>query len=855
MRVLNLGGLLLAVGLAPIIWGQGQSLMPEKFERKRALLLGISEQDSFGALQSVSADMEILEKGLTGLGFTVERTAGGRLNRTQVLESIAKFKEGSRPGDFMLVFISGHGFQYRNAQYLASTEFKDPSDKSILPEVAIPVNRVLELLGDASFAKGLIIFDICRNQLVKGTEEDLVTPQSPQRDKLALMFSTGARDAVPDRSVLAPNLLEQIAKPQLLKDALSATREAVYNSTKGRLNPVVAYDLTGSIYLARTSDDPMCAPVIRQWADGGLSDETYMEYVRRYPACRDAMRKIRDNGAGATGLFPAVPHGINWSRAKDGSLSPEVFMHWVELKRKVDWVSLPRDYRALWEDFETRNAGNPQYVTLLLEELVARKATMLELFNALVSSEANTNDGYLKNMEKMRVEAAKKAGRVYTPLPVPFVKPAEAASKDPELIGTFTPPDGIHGVELLGKQVPWGEPESSVRIWWEYSSKKLSQAEMDWLLYEARSTSLNLSDLMAAAGPKELSRPFFTLLNKAQEVRRVRQEEERTLSSKCLALQDRVLKSEKPAELESDVQEFVYRNSNNGCAYYVRGCWLWRKNEYAASARDLGRALSLGYDSGRLRNRLGIYFFQIGDSASSLEHFKKYSDMVPESTEALLNISEIYLHEEMFDQAERIANRALEVAENTLSDARKNSSDSGKDNDKEALKSAEQTFARVTRQADVIKSAIMIGRGNKTEAEELFHKDPALPAGEYEPHEYRCWANAFLGDPQAALDDCDRANAFNPIEALSYRAHALFRIGNYDAAMDSIDKTLKRMPDSGLYHFQRGLILSALGKRAEAQIEYEDARNLGYKFRLTTWIREAFAVVPARTSDASGPSR
>ena len=279
------------------------------------------------------------------------------------------------------------------------------------------------------------------------------------------------------------------------------------------------------------------------------------------------------------------------------------------------------------------------------------------------------------------------------------------------------------------------------------------------------------------------------------------------------------------------------------------------KDEHAASARDFGRALSLGYDTSRLRNRLGIYFAEIGDPAAALEHLRKYSDIEPESTQALLNISEIYLHEEMFDQAERIANRALEVAENTLSDARKNSSRSAKDNDKEALKSAEQKFARVTRQADVIKSAIMIGRGNKAEADELFHKDPALPAGEYEPHEYRCWANAFLGDTQAALDDCDRANAFNPIEASSYRAHALFRIGNYAAAMDSIDKDLNRMPDSGLYHFQRGLILSALGKRAEAQIEYEYARNLGYKFRLTTWIREAFAVVPPRTSDPSGPSR
>jgi tetratricopeptide (TPR) repeat protein len=829
--------------LTPVIWAQGQVLMPESFERKRAFLLGISEQTSFGALQSVSADMESLDKGLTSLGFTVERPAGGRHNRPEVLESLAKFKTESRPNDFMLVFISGHGFQYKNMQYLASTEFVDPSDKSLLSQVAIPVDLLLEILGSASFAKGLVVFDMCRNQLVKGAEESLVTPQSPQRDKLALVFATGARDPVPDRSVLAPSFLEQVRKPQLLKDALNAMRLAVNDSTKGRLNPVVSYDLTGSISLSGASD-VVCDNVIRQWMDSGFSGQAYSDYSKKYPACGDKMRKIWEKGPGATGLFPAIPHGINWSRAKDGSLSPEVFVRWAELKKKVDWPSLPADNQGAWEDLEVRNAENPQNVTRFLEELVARKATMLELFHAALSSPVNNFDGYLKNMEKLRVEAAQKGGRTYTPLPVPFVKIADAGSKGPELIAAFTPPDGIHGVELLGKQVPWGEPESSVRTWWEYSSKKLSQADMDWLLYEARSTSLYLSDLMAAAGPKQLGHPFFELLNKAQEVRRDREEKARNLSSKCEELDNQVLNPEQAAGLEAQVEEFVYRNSTNGCAYYVRGRWLWNKNEYGAGARDLTRALSLGYDSVGVRNLLGIYFTRTGDPAAALEHLKKYSDMDPGSTVALLNISEIYLHEEMFDQAERIANRALEVAEGTFSDTRKKFSGPANDSVVKALKVADQEFARVTREADVIKSAIMIARGKKIEAEELFHKDPALPAGEYEPHEYRCWANAFLGDPQAALDDCDRVSPFDAIEASSYRTHALFRMRNFKAAMDSIDKTLHLMPDSGFYHFQRGLILSALGKRDEAHMEYEYARNLGYKFRLSRWMREALAMVP-----------
>lgn len=91
----------------------------------------------------------------------------------------------------------------------------------------------------------------------------------------------------------------------------------------------------------------------------------------------------------------------------------------------------------------------------------------------------------------------------------------------------------------------------------------------------------------------------------------------------------------------------------------------------------------------------------------------------------------------------------------------------------------------------------------------------------------RCYARAVLGQLDAAARDCDAALAIAPDDPLirEGRGFLALKQGDWQGALDQYDRSLARDPGNAQALWGRGYARQQLGRRAEAQRDFAQARR------------------------------
>lgn len=157
--------------------------MSKTFQSGRALVIGVGEYDSLGALGSEPVydadDVAELLTSANHCGYPAENVQVLRnadASRTAIIEGLTKLSADARVGDTVVVYFSGHGAQRLSGPdvgtYLCPPEF----DGSRPRETGIEAEELSELLKQIPAERLLVLIDACRSGAaarIKGPSEEI----------------------------------------------------------------------------------------------------------------------------------------------------------------------------------------------------------------------------------------------------------------------------------------------------------------------------------------------------------------------------------------------------------------------------------------------------------------------------------------------------------------------------------------------------------------------------------------------------------------------------------------------------------------------------------------------------------
>lgn len=157
--------------------------MSKTFQSGRALVIGIGEYDSLGALGAEPVndadDVAKLLASAKHCGYppaNVQVLRNADASRVAIVRGLEKLATDTRPGDTVVVYFSGHGAQRLSGldvgTYLCPPEF----DSSRPRETGIEAHELSELLKQIPAERLLVLIDACHSGAVariKGPFEDI----------------------------------------------------------------------------------------------------------------------------------------------------------------------------------------------------------------------------------------------------------------------------------------------------------------------------------------------------------------------------------------------------------------------------------------------------------------------------------------------------------------------------------------------------------------------------------------------------------------------------------------------------------------------------------------------------------
>src|SRR5262249_8067939 len=152
------------------------------------------------------------------------------------------------------------------------------------------------------------------------------------------------------------------------------------------------------------------------------------------------------------------------------------------------------------EEFEQSNRENSATIALLLQELIAREATITDFFLAYVYSDVDSVEDNLDYLDKQLRDRRAEENLLYIPPKRLTSRTLTANVMRANPPAEFKSPNGVSGEALLGNEIPWRGREAELRTWWRAASTSLTPSKRDWLLYEARAFGLSVGDLYRTAG-------------------------------------------------------------------------------------------------------------------------------------------------------------------------------------------------------------------------------------------------------------------------------------------------------------------------------------------------------------------
>jgi hypothetical protein len=258
--------------VAPAAFGQSADA-----ETRIALIIGNGDYANV-PLKNPANDARDLAESLTGLGFQVSLVVDGDI--IEMNRAIRDFGYAiKRPDAIALFYYSGHGVQYRGANYLipAGSDIREADE---LPYAAINAEQVFAKMESAGARTNIIVLDACRNNPYPGAERagerGLAVVGNIQPPQSLIVYSTApgktAQDGEGRNGVFTGALLDHLADPGLdIELMIRRVREDVIAATGGVQVPWHNSSLTGTGFAfaaplppapAEPAPEPPAAPAV-----------------------------------------------------------------------------------------------------------------------------------------------------------------------------------------------------------------------------------------------------------------------------------------------------------------------------------------------------------------------------------------------------------------------------------------------------------------------------------------------------------------------------------------------------------------------------------------------------------------
>ena len=117
-----------------------------------------------------------------------------------------------------------------------------------------------------------------------------------------------------------------------------------------------------------------------------------------------------------------------------------------------------------------------------------------------------------------------------------------------------------------------------------------------------------------------------------------------------------------------------------------------------------------------------------------------------------------------------------------------------------------------------------------SEYNEAIESDPNNDSGNASAYYYRGLAYYHKKEYENGILDFNRAILLNPNKAIAYyyRGLAHYQKNEYDSAIRDLNEAILLEPSDPTAYYYRGFVYLEQGKDAQAQVDFESAKQLGY---------------------------
>ncbi|CAF2026395.1 unnamed protein product [Rotaria magnacalcarata] len=224
-------------------------VMVSVIHQKLALIIG-NQSYKTKPLRCALKDAEDLADVLRKIGFTI--VLGTDCTHEKMIDLIGKFSRRIKDQDLVLFYYAGHGFQYREQNYLLPVDMCEQIDEDLsIKAYAINAQDALNSLKSRTFYVTLFILDCCREYLFDDRDrfrnlgdnnKGLVKMIAPGGSLIQFACAPGtlASDGVDNdkNGLFTKHLLKHIGTPNIdIEVMFRKVALGVYEESKGRQIP------------------------------------------------------------------------------------------------------------------------------------------------------------------------------------------------------------------------------------------------------------------------------------------------------------------------------------------------------------------------------------------------------------------------------------------------------------------------------------------------------------------------------------------------------------------------------------------------------------------------------------------
>jgi uncharacterized caspase-like protein len=225
------------------------------FGKRIALLIGNGGYQHVPTLPNATNDATALAAALRNAGFQ-SVTLKTDLKRDEIMAALSDFARAADSADWAVVYYSGHGIEYRGANYLIPIDARLLVDRDIDLE-AVDIGKVMSTVEGAKRLR-LIILDACRNNpFLDSMKRTIATravtrglaPVEPDAGSLIVYAAKHGETALDGDGNDSPfaALINRLQTPNLeIRRLFDLVRDDVLASTNKRQQPFTYGSLSGS---------------------------------------------------------------------------------------------------------------------------------------------------------------------------------------------------------------------------------------------------------------------------------------------------------------------------------------------------------------------------------------------------------------------------------------------------------------------------------------------------------------------------------------------------------------------------------------------------------------------------------